>query len=77
MLPGASITSNIKLDSAYTATNFMGITVADRDPSGGGIPVLDLWSKEMGMAIAHISKKPEFVNMPIKTLPDGQDSIFN
>ena len=63
---------DIKLDSSYTATNFMGITVADRDPSGGGIPVLDLWCKKMGMAIAHISKRPEFVNMPIKTLPDGR-----
>ncbi len=64
--------SNIRVDSAYSATNFMGITVADRDPKGGGIPLLDLWSKEMGMAIAHISKKPEFVNLPIKTLPDGR-----
>lgn len=64
--------SNIKLDSAYAATNFMGITVADRDPKGGGIPMLDLWSKEMGVAIAHISPKPEFVNLPIETLPDGR-----
>jgi alpha-galactosidase len=63
---------NIKVDSAYSATNFMGITVADRDPQGGGIPLLDLWGKEMGMAIAHISQKPEFVNLPVKTLPDGR-----
>ncbi|MGB5850151.1 MAG: hypothetical protein WBH40_16810, partial [Ignavibacteriaceae bacterium] len=63
---------NIKLDSVYSATNFMGITNAHRDPQGGGIPVLDLWGKEMGMAIAHISNKPEFVNLPIQTLPDGR-----
>jgi len=63
---------NIKMDSSYSATNFMGITVANRDPPGGGIPVLDLWGKEMGMGIAHISTKPEFVNLPIQTLPDGR-----
>lgn len=63
---------NIKVDSTYSAINFMGITNAHRDPRGGGIPVLDLWGKEMGMAIAHISTKPEFVNLPIKVLSDGK-----
>jgi alpha-galactosidase len=63
---------NIKVDSSYSATNFMGITIAHRDPKGGGIPLLDIWGKEMGMAIAHISNKPEFVNLPIQTLPDGR-----
>jgi alpha-galactosidase len=64
--------ANLKIGPDYAATNFIGITIAHRDPPGGGIPVLDLWSKEMGMAIAHISDKPEFVNLPIQTLPDGR-----
>ena len=64
--------ANIKIGPDYSATNFIGITKAHRDPPGGGIPLLDLWSKEMGMAIAHISGKPEFVNLPIQTLPDGR-----
>jgi alpha-galactosidase len=63
---------NIKLDASYAASNFMGVTYANRDPKGGGIPLLDLWGKEMGMAIAHISSKPEFVYLPIKPLPDGR-----
>lgn len=63
--------SNIKVGSAYSATNFLGVTGADRDPPGGGIPLLDLWGKEMGMAIAHISDRPEFVNLPIQTLANG------
>lgn len=63
---------NIKIDSNYSATNFMGVTTAHRDPKGGGIPLLDIWGKEMGMAIAHISPKPEFVNLPVKTISDGK-----
>lgn len=63
---------NIKVDSVYSATNFMGIDTARRDPKGGGIPVLDLWGKEMGMAIAQISAKPEFVNLPIQVMPNGK-----
>ncbi len=63
---------NIKVDSAYSATNFMGITNSKPDPPGGGIPVLDLWGKEMGMAIAQISNKPEFVNLPIQVMPNGK-----
>jgi len=64
--------ANLKIGPNYVAINFMGVTVAHRDPIGGGIPILDLWTKEMGMAIAHISDKPEFVNLPIRTLPDGR-----
>ena len=64
--------SNIKVDSTYSAENFMGVTKVHRDPKGGGIPVLDLWGKKMGMAIAHISAKPEFVSLPIKVLTDGK-----
>ncbi|WP_273275720.1 alpha-galactosidase [Maribacter polysiphoniae] len=63
--------AHIEMTPTYAATNFMGVEVASRDPSGGGIPLLDLWGKEMGMSIAHISKKPEFVSMPIKTLKNG------
>lgn len=74
--------SNIKVDSVYSAANFMGIDSAKRDPQGGGIPLLDLWGKEMGMAIAHISAKPEFVNMPVHVLPGGKinyaiEEIYN
>jgi alpha-galactosidase len=64
--------ANLKIGPDYTSTNFIGVTIAHRDPPGGGIPLLDLWSKEMGMAIAHISSKPEFASMPIRTLPDGR-----
>lgn len=46
----------------------MGVEVTSRNPSGGGIPLLDLWGKEIGTSIAHISQKPEFVSLPIKTL---------
>jgi alpha-galactosidase len=64
--------AKINIDPDYTAANFIGITIAHRDPPGGGIPLSDIWSKEMGMAIAHISEKPEFVNLPVKTLVDGK-----
>lgn len=63
--------AHIEMNPTYSASNFMGIKDASRDPPGGGIPLLDLWGKEMGMSIAHISKKPEFVSLPIKTLENG------
>jgi len=36
------------------------------------VSVLDLWGKEMGMAIAQISTKPEFVNLPIRVMENGK-----
>lgn len=61
----------LDISEDYDRRNFFGVTEASRDPSCGGIPVLDVWSEEMGMSIAHISTKPKFVSMPIKTDQDG------
>lgn len=62
----------IPIDSAYAADNFMGVTEAHRDPPGGGIPLLDVWGPEMGMAIAHLSDTPEFAHLPIAVGADGR-----
>lgn len=60
----------------YDSRNFLGVTQPHRDPKGGGIPLLDVWSPEMGMSIAHISAKPEFVSMPVQTGDDGRVNIW-
>jgi alpha-galactosidase len=64
--------ADIEIGPDYSETNSLGVTVADRDPPGGGIPVLDLWAEEMGMAVAHVSPRPEFLDMPVAARPDGR-----
>ena len=64
--------ADIKVGPDFAEMNPLGVTEAHRDPPGGGIPLLDLWAPQMGMAIAHVSARPEFVDMPVATRPDGK-----
>ena len=43
--------------------NYLGMNDPDY---GGGIPVLDIWRKDAGIAIGHTALKPKMVSMPLK-----------
>lgn len=49
----------------YYQKNFQGMNAPDY---GGGIPVLDLWTKNRGIAVASLSIQPEFINLPVQTI---------
>lgn len=42
--------------------NYMGMNNSDY---GGGIPVLDIWRRDAGVAIGHVSMTPELVSFPL------------
>ncbi len=57
--------------------NFQGMNAPDY---GGGIPLIDLWTKNQGIAISSLSLQPEFINFPLQTVSNGvrfgiEDSI--
>jgi alpha-galactosidase len=54
-----------KVDSAYYCKNYMGMNNSDY---GGGIPMIDVWRKDVGMAIGHTSTTPQLVSLPIQKL---------
>jgi len=43
--------------------NYLGMNDPDY---GGGIPVLDIWRKDAGLAIGHTDLKPKMVSLPVK-----------
>ena len=47
--------------------NFQGMNAQDY---GGGIPVLDIWNKNQGVAVSSLSLQPEFINFPVQALPE-------
>ncbi|PJA96192.1 MAG: alpha-galactosidase [Ignavibacteriales bacterium CG_4_9_14_3_um_filter_34_10] len=47
--------------------NFQGMNAPDY---GGGIPVLDIWNKNQGIAVSSLSLQPEFINFPVQALSD-------
>ncbi len=52
--------------------NFLG----NNDPDyGGGMPIVDFWTKNAGIAFASTSMKPELISMPVSVAADGKVSF--
>src|SRR5680860_234541 len=49
------------LKSPYFQQNYMGQNMTDY---GGGIPVTDLWRKDVGIAVGHLAMVPKLVSLP-------------
>lgn len=56
----------------YHRQNFQGMNAPDY---GGGIPVVDLWTKEMGVAFSVINRTPQFISLPVRVLKSGDVSF--
>lgn len=59
----------LPVKSGFYQKNYLGMNDPDY---GGGIPVLDIWRKDAGIAIGHTALKPKMVSLPVK-----MDSIAN
>jgi alpha-galactosidase len=53
----------IPVDSSFYQKNYMGMNNSDY---GGGIPVVDLWRKDAGIAIGHTELIPHMVSFPVE-----------
>jgi alpha-galactosidase len=53
----------LPVDSSFSQKNYMGMNSSDY---GGGIPVVDLWRKDVGIAIGHAELIPRMVSLPIE-----------
>ncbi|MEQ9220079.1 MAG: alpha-galactosidase [Cyclobacteriaceae bacterium] len=66
----------IWLSPGFEQNNFQGMhqTVSPEriEMIGGGMPFVDVWGKDKGVAIAHIEKEPQWVSLPVSV---GADSI--
>ena len=51
----------------FVQKNYLGMNDPDY---GGGIPVLDLWRKDAGIAIGHTELKPKLVSLPVSMTAD-------
>lgn len=59
------------IDSSYYKKNYMGMNNSDY---GGGIPVIDLWRKDGGIAIGHTALVPKLVSLPVEKDRYGQEA---
>jgi alpha-galactosidase len=52
----------LPVKTGFYQKNFLGMNDPDY---GGGIPVIDVWRKDAGIAIGHTALKPKLVSMPV------------
>ena len=52
----------LPVSEGFYQKNYMGMNNSDY---GGGIPVLDIWRSDAGIAIGHTSLHPELVSLPV------------
>jgi alpha-galactosidase len=57
-----------QLTENFNQTNWMG--VQPNTGTGGGIPVVDFWTKKSGFAVAYLEPKPQLVSMPVTVQED-------
>jgi alpha-galactosidase len=52
----------------FTQDNFLGMEASDY---GGGTPIVDVWRKDLGLAVGHVETTPKLVSLPLQEL-DGR-----
>ncbi len=52
----------LPLRPGYQRGNFLGMNNSDY---GGGTPVLDVWRRDLGVAIGHVELSPKLVSLPV------------
>jgi alpha-galactosidase len=53
----------LPVKQGFYQKNYLGMNDPDY---GGGIPVLDIWRKDAGLAIGHSDMKPKMVSLPVR-----------
>ena len=56
----------LPLKPGFKQENYMGMNATDY---GGGTPVVDVWRRDVGIAVGHLEPAPKLVSLPV-TMPD-------
>jgi alpha-galactosidase len=57
----------VPLHAGFEQDNFLGMNASDY---GGGTPVVDVWRKDLGLAVGHVEPGPRLVSLPV-SMPDA------
>lgn len=60
-----------QLPESFSRDNYMGLNALG---IGGGLPIVDVWNKEFGLALAYIGEKPCDISLPVR-VENGKVSL--
>ena len=56
----------LPLHANFQQENYQGMNASDY---GGGTPIVDVWRRDVGMAVGHVETRPKLVSLPV-SVPD-------
>ena len=56
----------VPLYANFQQENYQGMNASDY---GGGTPIIDVWRRDVGMAVGHVEPRPKLVSLPV-SMPD-------
>ena len=57
----------VPLYTNFSQENYQGMNASDY---GGGTPIVDVWGRDVGMAVGHVEPRPKLVSLPV-SMPDA------
>ncbi len=57
----------LPLKTGFRQQNYLGMNASDY---GGGTPVVDVWRRDVGIAVGHLELRPRLVSLPV-SMPDS------
>ena len=57
----------LPLHTNFQQENYQGMNASDY---GGGTPIVDVWRRDVGMAVGHVEPRPNLVSLPV-SMPDA------
>jgi alpha-galactosidase len=57
----------VPLHTNFQQENYQGMNASDY---GGGTPIVDVWRREVGIAVGHVEPRPKLISLPV-SMPDA------
>src|SRR5579871_1321507 len=58
----------VPLHTGFSQQNYLGMNASDY---GGGTPIVDVWRKDVGLAVGHVEPGPRLISLPV-SMPDAR-----
>jgi alpha-galactosidase len=58
----------LPLRAGFKQENYLGMNASDY---GGGTPIVDVWRKDVGLAVGHVEPGPRLISLPV-SMPDAR-----
>ena len=62
----------LPLTPGFAQQNFLGMNDSDY---GGGTPLVDVWRRDVGLAVGHVELLPKLVSLPVRRRLDGSAEL--